>query len=382
MLDVVHLLSGDLWAGAESASAHLLAALAQRGDLRVRALLLNEGELAARLRSAGVSVEIEPEAGQGFAALARRVRARLRGCDLVHAHRYKEDLIAALSGRPWLVTQHGRPEPFRGAAAHRMRAYLALDLAAKRWSARRVIAVSREVEEWLAPRVGAGRIALLPNGIADPQQRLLPPRFELRPLRVGVLARLAPVKGIELAIDAVARVPALELEIVGDGPERAALEARASASGAAARIHFAGFDPAPLPRLAQWRALLVTSHHEGHPISALEALALGTPVLAGPLRGVADALGGQGGECLPDRDPETWARALRGLAANPNPTGRERSQAARERFLANFEVSTTAARVAELYRELAAASPARTRSPQPAAGAALPGAQTRPSAGR
>jgi glycosyltransferase involved in cell wall biosynthesis len=382
MLEVVHLLSGDLWAGAESASAHLIAALAQRGDLRVRALLLNEGELSTRLRRAGVPVEIEPEAGARFASLARRIRARLRGCDLVHAHRYKEDLIAALSGRPWLATQHGRPEPFRGAAAQKMRAYLALDLAAKRWSARRVIAVSREVEEWLARRVGTARTALLPNGIADPQQNLAPRRYEERPARVGVLARLAPVKGIELAIDAVARVPELELEIVGDGPERAALEARAQASGAAARIHFAGFDPEPLPRLAQWRALLVTSHHEGHPISALEALALGTPILAGPLRGLADAMDGQGGECLPDRDPETWARALRRLALNPGELGRVQSRAARERFLANYEVSGTAARVAELYRALAAASPARTHGPQPAAATAVPGPQTRSSTGR
>ncbi len=377
MLEVVHLLSGDLWAGAESASAHLISALAARRELRVRALLLNEGELARRLRAAGVPVEIEAEQGQGFRGLRRAVANRLAGCDLVHAHRYKEDLLAALSGRPWVATQHGRPEPFAGAAARRMQAYLALDLCAKRFSARRVIAVSEEVQEWLAARVGARRTALLPNGIADPQLRLSPPHFAARPRRVGVLARLAPVKGLELAIDAVAAVPDLELEIVGEGPERAALEARARASGAADRIRFAGFDPEPLARAARWRALLVTSHHEGHPICVLEALARGTPVLAGPLRGVSDALAGQGGRCLPDRDPQTWARVLSEWVQDTAGPGPALSRAARARFLASFEVGATAERVAALYAELCpAASGARTRALQAEAGTALPSAQS------
>ncbi len=376
MLEVAHLLSGDLWAGAEAATAHLLAALAERPELRVRALLLNEGELARRLRAAGIAVEVEPEQGRGFLALARAVRRRLAGCDLVHAHRYKEDLLAALSGRPWIATQHGRPEPFSGAAARRMRVYLALDRAAQRFSARRVVAVSAEVEAWLAARIGARRCALVPNGIADPQPRISPPAFAERPLRVGALARLAPVKGIELAIDAVAAAPGFELEIVGDGPLRGALEARAAASRAAARIRFAGFDPQPLARVAQWRALLVTSHHEGHPISALEALALGTPILAAPLRGVSDALAGQGGRCLPDRDPGRWAAALDELRA-PEP-GSALSRAARARFVSAFESRGAAARMAALYAELAPrASGARTRPAQPGARAALLGAQTR-----
>ena len=112
----------------------------------MRAVLLNPGELARRLEAAGVPVVVVSEAGRRFSALVAAVRRQLADADLVHAHRYKENLLAALSGRPWVATQHGRPE--RGMAELRSAVYRGLDRAAQRLSARRVIAVSAEVEAW------------------------------------------------------------------------------------------------------------------------------------------------------------------------------------------------------------------------------------------
>lgn len=365
---MTHLASGDLWAGAEVATWHLLCALAERPDVEVSAVVLNEGELLTRLRAAGVSAHLEPEAGRGARALAAAVRARCAGSQLVHAHRYKENLLAALSGRPWLSTQHGRPEPFRGAAAWRMRAYRVLDGLAKRLSARRVIAVSSEVEAWAVLRFGRRRTVRLGNGIADPAHEVPLVPFAERPMRVGALARLVPVKGLELAIDAVARCPGLELEIVGEGPERQALLRRAAAGGAAGRVVFTGFDPSPLSRLARWRALLVTSHHEGQPISVLEALALGVPVLAGPLPGVAEILGAQGGWTLADREPGPWAARLARLAADRG-EGARVAASGRARFLATFTAAGAAERMVKLYRQILApageSAPAAAQSPAP-----------------
>jgi glycosyltransferase involved in cell wall biosynthesis len=368
VLRVTHLASGDLWAGAEVATWHLLRALAERPDVEPRAVVLNDGELLARLRAAGVEAHLEPEAGRGARELAAAVRSRCAGSQLVHAHRYKEDLLAARTGLPWLATQHGRPEPFQGAAAWRMRAYRALDLLAKRFSARRVVAVSCEVEAWAARRFGHRRTVRLGNGIADPAREVPLVPFSERPARVGALARLVPVKGLALAIDAVARCPGLELEIVGEGPEREALERRAAAGAAAGRVRFAGFDPRPLARLASWRALLVTSHHEGQPISVLEALGLGIPVLAGPLPGVAEILGGQGGWTLADRDPAAWAAQLGRVVASRG-EGSRVSLAARARFLACFSAAASAERMVKLYRQILApareSAPAAAQSPAP-----------------
>jgi glycosyltransferase involved in cell wall biosynthesis len=349
---VVHVVSGDLWAGSAVATFHLLCGLARAGAVEARAVVLNPGELAERLAARGLLAAVEPEAGRGFAALARAVRARVAGADLVHAHGYKEGVLAALSRRPWIATQHGRPEPWRGAARARMAGYAALERALQRVSARRVVAVSGEIERWLAGRLGAARVSLAWNGIEDPVAAgQVPPAWGARPRRVGVLARLAPVKGVDLALRAVARCADVELEIVGDGPERPRLAALAAAGGAGGRIRFAGFDPQPGARLARWRALLVPSLHEGNPIAVLEALAWGTPVVAGPLPGVAEILGGRGGVCLADRDEARWAEAIARIVGD-EAGGAALAAAGRARFLEAFTADAAAAPMLAIYRDV------------------------------
>jgi glycosyltransferase involved in cell wall biosynthesis len=320
----------------------------------VAALALNEGEFAARLREAGVPVTVESESGKGFPALVAGVRRHARDADLLHAHRYKEDVLAMLSGRPWISTQHGLPESFSGLAALRSRGLLGLDLCAKRLSARRVIAVSGDVAAWLSPRVGSRRLVIASNGIADPSARIGLTPWSERPLRVGVAARLAPVKAIDLAIDVVAACTHVELEILGDGPERDQLVRRALASGAGDRIRFLGFQRDPLPRIAQWRALLVTSLHEANPVSVLEALALGTPVFSADLAGVAEILAGRGGWIVPGRDPVRWAQRLEDALTGPG--GSAVSAGGRQRYLEAFSAAGAAERMEAIYREAVTAN--------------------------
>lgn len=347
-LRVLHLLSGDLWAGAEVGSYHLLAALAERDDVEVSAVLLNPGPLAEALSQAGVDYEVWPEAEESLPDLIRRFRSRAREASLVHAHRYKENLIAACSGRPWVSTQHGMPEPFAGWAGLRSALRRCLDGTAKRFSAHGIVAVSRAMEVELRGRFGS-KVHCVRNGIADPTESISPVAWEARKRCCGVLARLVPVKGIELAIEAMLHTEGVELEIVGDGPRRVQLETRAQALGLSDRIEFVGFDPKPLRRLANWRGLLVTSFHEGLPISVLEAMALGTPILSADLPGVCEAIGEDGGTVIPDRLPETWGRQLQRIV-DDSVAGSRASQAARARFEVTFLADESAARMVDLYR--------------------------------
>jgi glycosyltransferase involved in cell wall biosynthesis len=345
---VVHLVSGDLWAGREAATFELLRALAQRSDVQPGAVVLNDGELARRLDEVEIPVAIEPESGRSFASLARAVRRRVADAALVHAHGYKEDVLAACTGRSWIATQHGRPEPLRAAARARFALYDRLDRAAQRFGARRVVAVSDEIAAWLAPRVGAGRVVRVPNGIRDPLRGCAPPGWRARPLRAGVVGRLFPVKGVELAVEAVAACPGVELDVVGEGPERARLEGVARSLGAGDRVRFVGFDPRPVERMAGWRLLLMPSLHEGSPIAVLEALSVGTPVLAGPLPGVAEILAGCAGFLLGDRCVRTWAAAL-AARLHDEDAGEAASRAARARFVHSYTSERCAAEMAALY---------------------------------
>jgi glycosyltransferase involved in cell wall biosynthesis len=351
---VLHLVSGDLWAGAEVATYHLLVQLARSSSVCVSALLLNDGELAQRLRChEEIVTTIEDESQQSFPSLARNVRRHCQGADLVHAHRYKENLLAALSGRPWLSTQHGRPEPTEGWRDGVQRKLIhEIDQGVKRYSAKRVIAVATEVQEWLQGHARQRRTVLVPNGIPDVAAEQPGRPWADRPRRLGVLARLFPVKGLALAIDAVAACDSgVEFEILGDGPEREALEQRVRERGCEGRVRFLGHLSNPLPHVAEWRALLVTSLHEGNPISVLEALALGTPVISCSLRGIDEILAGEGGLLIPHREPEGWARSIESILDN-DAIGSEMSLRARRRFEAAWSVDVAADAMLRVYREI------------------------------
>jgi glycosyltransferase involved in cell wall biosynthesis len=124
-------------------------------------------------------------------------------------------------------------------------------------------------------------------------------------------ARLTRGKGIDLAIDAVAEVEGVQLVVAGDGPERAALAALAARRGAATT--FCGTLPrADLAlRLQAADYVLVYSAYEGLSHTLLEALALGTPVIASRRGGNAEVVrDGVNGLLVPHPDAAALAAAL------------------------------------------------------------------------
>jgi glycosyltransferase involved in cell wall biosynthesis len=142
------------------------------------------------------------------------------------------------------------------------------------------------------------RVHVISNGIDVERVRRLAgagPANGATPVLVGV-GRLAFEKGFDLLIRAHAAVreAGLEhrLELVGDGPERVPLARLAAELGVADSVAFAGFVDNPLPRLVRADAFVLPSRYEGFPLSLLEALALGVPVIASRGAGhVVQALG-------------------------------------------------------------------------------------------
>ncbi|MCO5118009.1 MAG: glycosyltransferase [Burkholderiaceae bacterium] len=150
--------------------------------------------------------------------------------------------------------------------------------------------------EALAPRTASG-IRILHNPLQLARIRgnaagSSPWRRDGR-LEFIALGRLSPVKGLDRVISAfaLAALPDARLTILGEGPLESELRTLAAGLGLGKRVHFQGFVPNPYPHLAAADAMLMASHHEGFPNSALEAMALGTPVLALPAPGgIAEAL--------------------------------------------------------------------------------------------
>src|SRR5439155_18453087 len=212
-LTVCHLISGDLWAGAEAQAAALLRALSRAGRLRLLALVLNEGRLAEETRRCGVEVEVIPENTHSFIEIVKSATDYLRSrqVQILHSHRYKENLLAALLSRrcriPFVVrTEHGAPEPFQGLRQVKHRLMRQLDRLVARYATDRVISVSSELKQHLARYVDPKKIAVISNGLdmssvrsalsaCEAKRRLhLPGNCEV----VGYAGRLAPIKRLDV----------------------------------------------------------------------------------------------------------------------------------------------------------------------------------------
>jgi glycosyltransferase involved in cell wall biosynthesis len=129
------------------------------------------------------------------------------------------------------------------------------------------------------------------------------------------VGRLAPVKNLPMLIEGFARLQeqcAARLVVVGDGPERIRLETMVRSLGLNDRVHFTGFVATPYPLIARASVLALTSDYEGLPTVLIEALALGTPVVATDCPGGTRALlqDGRLGALVPVGDRSALTAAL------------------------------------------------------------------------
>lgn len=140
------------------------------------------------------------------------------------------------------------------------------------------------------------------------------------PVRIGSLGRLHPVKGYEVLIDALARMPApavpYQVCIAGEGGQREALAACAAAAGLA-NVEFVGFADDPRAFLAGCHLYVQPSRSEGLCIAAHEAMLSGLPVVASRVGELANTVTAEVGALVPPGDADALSRALAGLLAEP-----------------------------------------------------------------
>ena len=268
-------------------------------------------------------------------AVVRQVARAARAADSVYATTMvrRAALGAALARRPLVVKlvadeayeRERRAGRFHGSLAdfQRVRGGLRVRLlratrtrALRR--ARRIVVPSAYLRTialgWgLDPR----RVEVVPN--PAPELPSLPSRDEARAAlgirgpALGTAGRLTAQKALGDALAALARVPGVELLVLGDGPERALLERRAAELGLDGRVRFlgAGTREDVIGLFRGVDAALLTSAWENLPHTLLEALAVGTPVIATAVGGVPEVVhDGENGLLVPAGDVDAIAGAI------------------------------------------------------------------------
>jgi glycosyltransferase involved in cell wall biosynthesis len=368
-LRVMHVASGDLWAGAEVQVLCLATALSRLPGMRVEVVLLNPGELGRRLAAAGVEVTVLDESRLSAAAILSALWSRVREVrpDVVHTHRRKENVLGALAALAApearsLRTVHGAEEYLPGPLQWRKGLARLLDRLVGRRLQARVVAVSNPLAELLRRRF-PGRVAVIENGIdVEEVRRRARAAVDLAGagdgLKVAFVGRLVRVKRLdvflEIAAEALRRVPGgFRFYVVGDGPARDAAHRTAEALGLGKAVAWVGFTPDAPAWLGKMDAMLVTSDHEGLPMNVLEALCLGVPVVAHAVGGIPEVLEhGKAGTLVEGQRPADFADVLTALRDDPRPF-LEKADRGRRVVAERYGADRMAARYRDLYLETA-----------------------------
>jgi glycosyltransferase involved in cell wall biosynthesis len=171
---------------------------------------------------------------------------------------------------------------------------------------------------------GLTPLATVPNAVAPAPPPADRAELDLQPGTRLVLAvgRLVEQKNHALAVRALADVPDAVLAIAGTGPLLADLERLARESGVAERVRFLGLRQDARALMGAADVVVMPSRWEGLPLSALEALASGTPLVATDVRGLRELVTDGENALLVPEEPEALAAALRRVLDDPELAGR------------------------------------------------------------
>jgi glycosyltransferase involved in cell wall biosynthesis len=319
------------------------------------------GDWAKRLEDQGIVVHalrrapgFQPHLGRAIAEVAER-----HGATVIHAHHYSPFVYSCLARRRThgvrlVYTEHGRVTDAPPSPKRRLvnRLYFARVPA-------HVFAVSDDLRRHMVQEgFPARRVGVIYNGIAVGDAAAAAARRRQRDALgvsddaavVGTIARLDPVKDLGTMLRAVAdarRTRPVVALIVGDGPERAALETLAAQLDLTAHVRFLGHRDDARDWLAACDLFVNSSLSEGVSLTILEAMAASLPVAATAVGGTPEVVTPECGRLVPARSPAELARAILDIVGDPD-TARRMGATARARVCAHFTIE----RMVQQYRDV------------------------------
>ena len=309
-------------------------------------------ELAWRARQPGLRGLLLQGAYFLEAGLLARL-ARRRGLDHLHNHFGDSSgsvtmLAAALGGLPFSMTIHG-PHVFFERSRWRLdikTAQAAFVVCISHFARSQVMAVT-PVERWQDLHIV--HCGVDPSAYDEPTD-------EAGRFRVLVVGRLDKEKGLPVLLDAAkiahAQVPALRVDLIGDGPDRAALEDRVRKLGLDEVVRFLGSKSPAIVReeLRVADLVVMSSFAEGLPVVLMEALAARTPVVSTNIMGVPELVRDRiAGRLVPPGDVDALAAAVVEMAELTPEARRALGEAGRSVVEEHFDVRQEAARLAALF---------------------------------
>lgn len=278
--------------------------------------------------------------------------------DLVAAHTAKAGALIRMAGRsigaPVVYTPHGWSFN-NGERGARVLAYRWLERGLGRLPATILHVSEHERELARRHRLGiARRGVVISNGVPDVARELLA-HPEREPATIVSVARFEQPKRQDLLIRALSDLQDLSwrLDLVGDGPQLPAARRLVEQLGMSSRVHFHGFRTDVEQQLAAGQIFALVTRAESLPLTVLEAMRAGLPVVASGVGGITETVSHDvDGLLVADDDHGGLRAALRYLIEHPDVRA-QLGAAARRRYTDAFSHDRMVAQVADLYRRLA-----------------------------
>ena len=380
-LSVVHLCAPAHVGGLERVVQGLAVGGAREGQTVRVVAVIEPGapvdDFVAPMAQAGVPVDVLELPGRAYLGEVRAVRRLLENVrpDVLHTHGYRSDLLhgwgARARGVATVSTLHGSSRMGGASAVWEW----VQERALARFDA--VVAVSAPLVDALVERgVPRDRIHAVPNAWTPPSEPLA--RADARSalgvpdtgdaaeadaVVIGWVGRLIPVKGCDVFLRALAdmRRTGWVARVVGDGSERASLEALAEDLGLADRVRFLGAVPDAARLFDGLDLFVLSSRSEGTPMVLLEAMGAGVAVAATDVGGVPDVVDAPAeGWRVPPERPDLLAGAMDEAVADPDARAR-RAHAGRRRIDEEFSMKGWIRRHDAVYRAALAVRARRRR---------------------
>ncbi len=334
-LVVTHIVSGDIWAGAEAQAFQLISGLQANGVIKPTVVVFNTGVLFDKFTALGVDVTLADETALSPLGQIKTICRHLRQhpTDILHTHGFKENVLGTtakyLTGvRHSVLTVHGSPESLPTWRTPKQKLTQILDRSLTGFCHDTVIAVSQHLKTLLEPTypkktvvirnfIDTDDIPTIPLEQSDDRRK---PAGSYQAALVG---RCVPVKRIDLFIDTIASLRTdhqLEAEgtVCGDGPLLETMKQYAKAQDVAQFIRFQGFLHDMEPEWAAMDVLVMPSDHEGLPMTLLEALLRKVPVVAHNAGGIPEVLDhGNSGVLVDNHSAKGYADKLAQLIKKP-----------------------------------------------------------------
>jgi glycosyltransferase involved in cell wall biosynthesis len=365
---IVHVVCTFGGGGAEREVARVSQILSERSPYNVIVCsVMGGGNYAESLRKAGVKMEVLNDSKKDFLTMASKLFRFLKKHRpaVVHVHDLRwGTTVARLAGVPVVVASvhylDQVPKRSRYGVIYDNFHMLFAD---------RIVAVAEAVRQARIKKWGnpGSKITTIPNAV-DVGCRLDPAQIEAKkdelglphnaPL-VGSIANLLPIKGQSYLVIAAAEVikslPECRFLIAGDGPCREALEQQINDLGIADNFHLLGYRNDAREIMQVLDVFCLSSIAEAMPITILEAMAFGKPVVTTDVGGCSElVVNGETGLVVPACDPSSLARALLEILNDPDAAGCMGS-AGFDRLNIEYSIEANLDKHLSLYAELLSA---------------------------